>query len=161
MCLKNILGTYRIRWAIWSNSIPWERSSRSSSSRQVSLLEALSNVIHPIYKIVSIAYNWAKIHTLCAIAIRSRTSKKACARWTPVWCPGTRWKPMRSALKLRQCCNPSGVWIFFASIQWAVTAMNGVRFGSDHKSIVNEIFPSDFCQFDNESHKGEITRRGN
>jgi hypothetical protein len=32
-----------------------------------------------------------------------------------------------------------------ASIQWAVTAINEVWFGSDHASVVKDILPTDVC----------------
>ena len=63
--------------------------------------------------------------TFDAIPIRSRTCKNACARCSPVWLPGTRWKPIKSARSFNIYCWPLGVWIGVVSIQWAVTAMKG------------------------------------
>ena len=89
--------------------------------------------------------------TFDAIPIRSRTCRNACARCSPVWLPGTRWKPIKSARSFSIYCWPLGVWIGVVSIQWAVMAMKGVRFGSDHMSMVVEIFP-------NEPYKYQVMR---
>ena len=83
--------------------------------------------------------------TFEVILMRLRTWRKAWARCSPVWRPGQRWNPIKSDRSFRMCWGPWGVWTVVVSIQWAVTAIKGVRFVSDHISIVVEIFPREFC----------------
>lgn len=94
------------------------------------------------------------INTLCikkilvltfdVILRRSVINKKQWAKCSPVCRPGSLWNPMRSALSWSFFLDPDGVFSSTASIQWAVTAINEVWFGSDHASVVKEIFPTDF-----------------
>lgn len=120
------------------------------ASANVLLFDALSRVIHPIYRktVIEIWCQYAQKlwYTLSVILRRSVMKIKACARCWPECRPGTRWNPIRSVLILSLYFLPSGDSKGMASIQWAVTAMYGVRLGSDQRSIVNEIFPIDlFC----------------
>ncbi len=85
--------------------------------------------------------------TFSVIFIRSRMNMKHSARCLPVCLPGMFKKPTRSDLSSSFFCVPVMVFTSTPSIQWAVTPMNEVRLGSDQTSVVNEIFPTDFCQF--------------
>ena len=68
------------------------------------------------------------------------------ARCSPLWRPGTRWNPIKSARRSSLYWGPCGVVVSSPWIQWAVTAINGVRLLSLHKSEVKEIFPRDFWE---------------
>ncbi len=81
------------------------------------------------------------MQTLCVIPRWFVINLKVWARWVPEWWPGMRWKPTRSAQSSRTRWRPELVWTSFTSTQWAVTAIYGVKFGSDHMSVVNDSFP--------------------
>ena len=83
-------------------------------------------------------------HTFLAISTRSSIYINAQARWSPLWRPGTRWNPIKSARRLSLYWGPCGVVIISPWIQWAVTAINGVKLLSLHRSDVKEIIPRDF-----------------
>ena len=94
---------------------------------KVSLFDALSRVTQPSYAQVSGWHDMKQMKfTFDLILICLRTKRNAWARCSPVWCPGTCWKPIKSARSLRICWGPWGVWMIILSIQWAVTAMNRV-----------------------------------
>ena len=82
--------------------------------------------------------------TFSLILRQSVTKRKACPRCSPSCHPGTRWNPMRSACSLRVSWGPFAVSSVTPSIQCTVTAINGVRLGSLHMSMVIEIFPLEF-----------------
>ena len=81
--------------------------------------------------------------TLLIIFRLSVMCKKAWAICSPVWRPGKFLNPIRSDRNLRFNFVPLAVSSSTPSIQWAVTAMNGDRFGSLHISMVNKILPFD------------------
>lgn len=75
-----------------------------------------------------------------AICTWSKTTKKDLIRWSPVCHPGKMWNAINSDL------SSSKYWLLpvggdIASIQCAVTAINGHKFGSLHTSVVNDTFP--------------------
>ena len=74
---------------------------------------------------------------------RSVVWRSACAMCSPVWWPGRWMKPTRSARRRNIDCSPFISPDLTSWIQWAVIAINGVRFGSLHVSVVSEIFPND------------------
>ena len=82
--------------------------------------------------------------TFDVILMRSVTNKKQWAKWSPEWRPGILWNPIKSALRWSFLITPVGVISSTAWIQWAVTAMKDTWFGSNHASVVHDIFPTDF-----------------
>ena len=82
--------------------------------------------------------------TCDVIWMRSVTNKKQWARWSPECRPGILWNPIKSALRWSFLITPVGVVSSMAWIQWAVTAIKDTWFGSDHASVVQDIFPTDF-----------------
>ena len=145
--------THLICCSTWWNCVPRHPNNHSMLAINVSLFEALSNVIHPICKTISSALlliisghserssSNRNSLTLLVMLRQSVIKRNACAKCSPSWWPGTHWKPMRSACSLRVVFNPSDTDL----IQCAVTAVNGVQLGSDHIHIVTDIFPTDFC----------------
>ena len=99
----------------------------------VSLLEALSEVIHPIYWLIWIYCIWRKIILLTfdVIWMWSVTNKKQWARWSPECHPGILWNPIKSALRWSFLTTPVGVVCSIAWIQWAVTAMKDTPIGAE------------------------------
>ena|SRR6266550_3344987 len=114
----------------------------------VLLLLALSQVMHPICKNIRSQANRQiePDETFSVMSNLSRMNKKHSARCLPVCLPGIWRKPTRSDLSCMFFCRPVMVFTSTPSIQWAVTAMNETRFGSDQASVVKEILPRDFCQ---------------
>ena len=84
--------------------------------------------------------------TLCVILIWSRMKRKAPARCSSVYQVGTQWKPMRSAWSSSCDWGPLPVSSITSCNQCAVTAMYYQRLGSDHMSMVKDIFPTEFCK---------------
>ena len=83
--------------------------------------------------------------TFSVILIWSVMNKNAEARCLASCQPGTHWMSIRSALSLSTSLDPSAVSVVMPSIQWLVTAMCSIWFGSVQRCIVLEISPKDPC----------------
>ena len=98
-----------IHCSTWWNCIPCCPNNCSMLIIKVSLLEALSNFIHPICKTISSVSllkiwghsEWSSSNrnslTLLVMLRWSVINRSACAKFSPSWQPGTCWKSMRSA----------------------------------------------------------------
>ena len=85
------------------------------------------------------------LHTFLVIFRQSVTHNNASARCQPPCQPETCWNPIRSAQSFSVNLGLYGVLMPVPWIQWAVTTINGLRFGSDHRSSVSEILPRQSC----------------
>ena len=95
--LWKIHEVYLICCPTMSNLIFRCRRRRSKWTKNVSLFDALSSVIHPIWQWVSERPKrlLRKYNTLSVMPMRSVIYTKAVVRCFPSWQPGTRWKPIR------------------------------------------------------------------
>ena len=109
----------------------------------MSLLLALSEVIHLIFALVKETQSMSTIRTTYFLSdlqtIGNVQKTVSHLRCSPVCLPGIRWNPTRSAWR-QSFGVPADVFSLMASIQWAVTAINGDWFGSDQQSVVKDIF---------------------